>query len=516
MVGNMYEEPNNRNTIKLIIVIFVIAFILFIVLNIILLFLNKQNNTNTLTYDSLTTVKDVVEYYKSTYISEKESSDSKYSLDIYLKLYLLPYEEDDTSNEKYYNNLLGDVAKVINYSSYRMFDEENSITIEVICENGKIVSIIINGIEDYFIYMDSQISMKKYTDIKITNFEITSDILRACIDNRWMNSNIDFGSRDSIFNEYYIYFDEGLKVRTIQNTIYNLVFTKKYSGNVIENIYPGMSIENVEEILGKPTFSDEELDVIGYKGNHIYVFFTDEEISVYRIPEEIENIKDFLELVDVYLGEEDSDLLEFMNQLTYLWPDYSEYTYDSKYFFIAYPLKGIEIKVNYENTNGIIVYNNVRDTISNIEPYLKSTNFVAKLQIDSVYEAEKRRFSKETNLLNRCDEYINSLEDKEKEKVGESLFYKYYAELDQNNRIYSVKFVSRTGEVPNRELNDGVNTYIWIYNDYFLYSKEGNGIYLYDLNTGRVSQLIEGSDTFNIVSYKDGKLKYDDEEVVIQ
>lgn len=514
MNNNMYKDQDNRKIVKLLIIVLIVVFILFMISNLAQILTNNKE-PGTVSYENLKTVKEVIEYYKSKYISEKESEEKNYKLDIYVVLSKMPYDENDNSNEEYYNNLLGDVARVIGYESYRMFDEENGVTIEVICKNKKIVSIIINGIEDYFIYMDSQISMKNYDEIQITNFEITSDVLRACIDNRW-NTSINFGSRDSVFNEYNIYFDEGIKVRNIQNKIYNIVFTTKYQGTVINNVHPGMSTSDVIEIMGKPTFSDEELNVIGYKGQKVYVFFSDNEISVYRIPEEIENIKDFLEIVDIYLNEEDSDLLEFMNQLTYVWKDYSEYIYDSKSFFIAYPLRGIEIKVNYDNTNGILVYNNVRENLEDIGTYLKSTNFIARLQIDSVYEAEKRRYSKESKLLDKCDEFTSSLDEEELERIGESLLYKIYPELDSNNRIYSMKFISRNGENPNRELNDGINTYLWIYSDYFIYSKEGKGIFSYDLNTGRVTQLIDGKDAFNIVSYKDGVLKYDKEKVVIQ
>ena len=48
--------------------------------------------------------------------------------------------------------------------------------------------------------------MKKYVEIKTTDFEITSGVIEECIRNNWNELNL--GRRDSIFNEYYIYFDE--------------------------------------------------------------------------------------------------------------------------------------------------------------------------------------------------------------------------------------------------------------------------------------------------------------------
>ena len=80
--------------------------------------------------------------------------------------------------------------------------------------------------------------MKKYVEIKTTDFEITSGVIEECIRNNWNELNL--GRRDSIFNEYYIYFDEGIKVKTINNKIYNVVFDKNYKGNVINSLFPGV------------------------------------------------------------------------------------------------------------------------------------------------------------------------------------------------------------------------------------------------------------------------------------
>ena len=183
--------------------------------------------------------------------------------------------------------------------------------------------------------------------------------------------------------------------------------------------------------------------------------------------------------------------------------------------FIAYPLKGIEIKVNYDNTNGIIIYNNIIN-ISDIQKYLKSTNFIARMQIDSVYEAEKRRYEKQQDLISNCKNYVEELSEEEKDRIKESLLYNYLPVKDDNGGIYSIKFVSRTGDNPNRELNDGVDSFLWITNNLFLYSKRGKGIYLYNLDDGNVRRLIEGKDEFYLEEFKDGILKYDDSEIILE
>ena len=508
----MKEKQNIEINKKIVIVLIAIIFIVLVSL---LLFKNflESNQTPELIYDNLTTIKQVIEYHGSKYISEEESNDNNYSLDVYLEFKVKPYEDDNTSNEEYYNELLEDSAKVLYYKNFRMIDEKNDITVEVICKNGKIDSIIINGIEDYFIYMDSQISMREYKEISKTEITVQSEVLQNCINNSW-NTGVYFGERDSIFDEYYIYFDEGLEVRTIDNMIYNVILTNKYQGNVVNNTYPGMQLENVEDLMGEPTFKDEDLGILGYKGENIYVFFTETEISIYRVT--TADTDDFFDLADRYLDEE-LDFLEFMNELTYLWPDYSEYTYDSESVFIAYPLKGVEIKLNYgDDLNGIYIYNNIKTNLSRVENYFDNTDFVARLQVDSVFEAEKRRVSKNQSLLKLCNEYKESLNEEKRNIIGENSNYDIYPELDNNGLIYEMKFISKFDNTPNRELSDTINSYLWLDNNNFLYSKKGKGMYVYNLETGTVRRILTGTEDYELKGFENGILKYDDTEIEFQ
>ena len=82
------------------------------------------------------------------------------------------------------------------------------------------------------------------------------------------------------------------------------------------------------------------------------------------------------------MKKEKIDLLDFMNELTYIWPDYSKYEYNSTSVWITYPLKGIEITINSGDINGILVYNNNKSSLSKIGRYLEDTNFVGRLQLD--------------------------------------------------------------------------------------------------------------------------------------
>lgn len=514
MKDRYYKDQNKQNYKFILIVLFVLVFILFALIIMVGVLKSSGNNQekNELEFGNLTTVKEVIEYYDSKYISENISENPRFYMDYYLVLKYLPYNEDDTSNEEYYDNLLKTSARVLGYRSFCMIDSENNIKIEVECSNGKIDTIKINDIEDYFIFMDSQISLKTYEEIEITQFNIESQILNQCLESGW-DSSLYFGERSSIYDKYYIYLENGIKVRTIQNEIYNIVFDTNYNENVVNGLFAGIDLKSVEATLGEPTFESDDGKIIGYKGNRVYIFFTENEISIYRnLDTEIDN---FWELVDDFI-EDNIDFLDFMNELTYIWPDYSEYIYTSNSVFIAYPLKGIEIKLNYDDISGILVYNNIKSTLTKTGKYLENTNFVSRLKIDSVFEAEKRRVNKKDLDIAKSEEYRNSLDDETKKMVGGSLNYNMYPEEDKAGNIYSVKFISKDNKHANRELNDSVSTYLWINSDYFVYSKKQKGIYLLNLNTGIVSRLISGDKDYELKGVENGILKYDSDEISLE
>ena len=80
-----------------------------------------------------------------------------------------------------------------------------------------------------------------------------------------------------------------------------------------------------------------------------------------------------------------------------------------------------------------------------------------------------------------------------------------------------MNFVSKFGQQPNRQINDNIASYMWITNDYFLYSKANVGIFFYNLNTGRVQRIYTGAEPFEFKEYEDGLLKYDDNgEIILQ
>lgn len=491
-----------------IIIISLLAVILCVCMMILNYFdLQQQNRETAEITGNFNSIKDILEYYGCKHIKTKKSDLEDFSFDIYTSFKYNLYD-DEESNEDFYNKIINKIAQFLNYKSYRLIDEtkDEKIEIQVICDGKTIKKIIINGIEDYFLYMDSMFDAKKYKIIDETDIKADSPELIECIQNEW-DTSIKFGTRESIFQKYDIYFDEGIKARRISNKIYNIVFTNKYSGNVINGLSTNADKEMIIQRLGNPTFKSQDGKIIGYKEKDIYVFFSDNEISIYRNFKE--DYDTFFKLIDKFT-ERKCTFLEMMNELTYIWPDYETYEYSADTVFLSYPNKGIDVKINYNGVNGIVLYNNIGIENKVVKEYLKNTDFVSNRKIDNVYNAELRRYKNQNELNQKCDEYQNEKEKNE----NRSSIYKYYMVLDSNENIKETYFVSQSENYFNNQLIENIDSYIWLNDVTFIYSKAKRGIYSFNLESGEKNVIVTGKDDFKINSIENGILIYDDENSI--
>ena len=132
------------------------------------------------------------------------------------------------------------------------------------------------------------------------------------------------------------------------------------------------------------------------------------------------------------------------------------------------------------------------------------------MQVDSVLEAEKRRLQADKTLEEEC---INI----EKELTNKSMLFYNKLEKDDRDMTMKVYFLSKSNEFPSRELIKTVDTYVWISDNYFVYSIEGEGIYRFDVITGENIPLIERSGSpFKIESFMNDVITYDGKELVLE
>lgn len=456
-------------------------------------------------------IKQVVEYMGSTYIKEEGTSSKKITVQFKYPL----YNEDKTSNETYFQNMINLIANVNNYKNFSLVDNEKNIQIKVKCDtdNNSISSIDINGNSNYFADMDTNNAIDEYTQINSIDIVINSILLNNVLKSNWLYSESIFGTKDSYYDNYNIFFDEGINVKVVSNgleedsskSVFNIVFNSKYKSNIISGLSTSSTLNEVVSNLGQPQFGSIENGLIGYKTSEFYIFFNlKNEVSIYRL--QYPETSEFSKIVGEFITSKNSD--KFLSDLVYAWPNYDSYIEDSQFNSqeLLYTLFGVKIQFNVSNEQGIILYNNfsgnLTETINFSDILNKNKSLPDNVYVkntDLVYENENARtfYYIDTQFMKQTDNFIAYVIP----NVGS----------DTNN----IKFISKTDNYPNSELSYTVNTYDWIDNNRFVYSIKNKGIYIYNVVTTELDTVIEGNDTFEIKKYENGVLSYDNKEINI-
>lgn len=454
-------------------------------------------------------VRELVEYYDCEYISTSSSEEEGFDKDIKIVFSKDPISEDGESNQLLYNNVISAVSTKMNNKNFRVMDETRNIIIRVYFIEDNHVTYTVNNDADYFNHLVSKYTIDNELVESITHIQANSAVLTKIINNNWKTTNIDLGSIDSIVNKYDIYFYEGYKIRKVNGEVYNLIFTNKYNMPVINNLRPNASIEEVQNILGQPTYNfdlESGGNLVGYKTDYFYIFFTGDEISIYP-NKEADKQDEFAEIFTKYI--EDKNTQEFLSKLTDIWPDYSDYTSEPSYINIRYPLRGIEIDISENFGASIIVYNNYGGKITNdismqdiknnktFPKYVNVSlgeNLVKIAEVDRVQEDSRNRTPwdmTETLLTNKYAVFLYEDESKcefystNKENIDSVL------EINGLNNIYT--------------LNDEV----------FIYSIQGKGIYAYNAPNKETSEIVSGSETYKIDKVENNIIYYDNTQITL-
>lgn len=513
------ENKKDKRLIKII-----ISIIIVLILLLILVVTRLRNETvqedkelnrikSYTTIDDFKTVEEVAKYLECAYIKQEKSKVENYNWDFYITIKVLPYT-DNNSNEGFYNKLISYIVKVLKFDNFRIIDKENNNIIEVVCDKEKenIKTIIINGESNYFAKRDSEIQMNNFKQVKETDFTIQSDILTKLISGNWRLKESDIGTKESTFNSYDIYFDEGIEVRKIDNRVFNIVFTDKYKLNIVNNITTDTSKEDIIKILGEPTFKDEQTGVIGYKGKEVYAFFnTEKQISIYKVGQEGKEDKEFSELLDKYIENKNTE--DFMNKIKQIWNDYDESQVNGNKKELRYSLKGIEV-----TNNSVNIYSNFSTNIykeksaDEFKNEILTANGIIFQNSDLVFKNETNRNKSLNSRKYVLENFVTSeYDDTNSNSIKSSEFLEYKNYSDENT--FSVKFISKTGSYPNSELKQYVNNGLWI-NDYiYVYSIANSGIYAYNTRTRNYATLVIGNEEFKNLKYENNKLFYDDKQI---
>lgn len=508
--------PKKRNVKKILIIALILFIVILAVRELVIEAIERANAEDKI-YTSVSdfeSIKEIAEYMGCTYIKQEKTAGEKYDIDIYLK-FKYPLYTEEVSNEEYYYKMIALMIGYLDYQNMRLIDEENDIVIAVTCDKEKkeISDLLINGQSNYFGTQETLKSIEKYQVLNISEIEVQAEEIKELIEKDWIAKEVNFGTKESTFNKYDIYFDEGIEVKIINKKIFNIVFTEKYNKAVVNGIKVNTSFDEIKQILGEPIFSHEnyiennqkDIGYIGYKGKDIYVFFSENEISIYRT-EEANTSTELADLIETF--NQDGDFKKFVSAVTDMWTDYNEYRYSSNFVQLKYSLRGIAINYNVNEQSGVTVYNNyngyinkensIKEVINDIS--LLPANTYLKLEDDAVDINEGER-KNQYNIM-----YENTI-------IGEpniitEEFNIFIAE--QKEQEITLKFISKNRKYVNFE-ETFETTNLWKYNEtQFIYSIPNKGIYLFDLTTREHTALIEGEAEYSIKGIENNQVLYDD------
>ena len=208
-------------------------------------------------------------------------------------------------------------------------------------------------------------------------------------------------------DEYgYYLFDEGnIRVALYNNNqkIRNIVYSEKYLNNFVSKIKEGYSLNKVQEAYGDAELGGQVQGYLGYRNNNFYIFFYEDEISVYPYGY-IENYKfeDYLEELDAT-----GDLDRFQKVVRVHWDNYYEYEYviekevttnhrgeevekEIGSLRLTYPTRGVEIVIRGNDVSKVTFYNNYCFT-DEIKEYIRNGKYQLNYEEDFIDKIEKER-----------------------------------------------------------------------------------------------------------------------------
>ena len=458
-------------------------------------------------------MQEVALYANCDFIKQEDSERENISYDVYIH-FPEKIGDGENSHKNLVENLIQYSAYVLKYKNFVIIDEKNKTTITVYCkEDQKLVeTYYINNIENYYEVIEAKENLENFEKIETIELEVNSPELQQLLEKSWKADAVNFGTFESTYRNYDIYFDEGIQVRTVAGKVFNIIFTDKYTKPIVNNLTVNSSTEEIQKSLGKPQF--ERGNLIGYKGKNMYVFFYKNQVSIYRIEEfQTENIA---QIIKDRKSDVDNEK-EFVDKIKAEWKDYDIYDYNTDYVRLQYTLKGLCVRFDGGKKRGIIVYNNysgniygnttLEDLINNKEELPNGITIENK---DLVFEEEQERIDTLDDTTSAYNYTTSGV------ILNTSNQFKIYKKpVNENTSAYKIRFISIGAQYPNTELREMITMGMW-YDDYnFVYSVKGRGIFIYNAKERTYKTLVKGTGEYSIKDIRDGVVYYDDSTINI-
>ncbi len=385
---------------KVIIAIFTILLVLLLIISFTLINLKKQEaeeleadievaDVSTVTEEGKT-VKQIIEESDAKYLEENGDT-------IYVEFSKDLFDEKGESNEDYFNNIIKKLQKASPTKTFVLIDESKNIDIKVNYSIAdKEYKIKIKDVENFYDVVDGKkyVGVDKISIVPLSKFIFNNSYLFKLSINSSYFKNIkdDLGEGVPLENNYTSYLDGKIKIRLAPTkTVRNLIFSEEYEGDITEKINTKMSLREIQAANNTNAFGSLEENYLGYRDEDFYLFFYNDETSIYSYSYQYN--EDFEDLLDEYLASKNLD--NFINSLVQSWKAYDYYEYDAETqsAYVLYSTRGIEIDIKNNDSKGIKLYTNYYFT-NKTKDYVKRGLIDVDLNTDLVNKVEQERRTK--------------------------------------------------------------------------------------------------------------------------
>jgi len=345
--------------LKNLIIILILLLMILIVLITVVNFLTKEQETNgglsiTNTEKTPTTIKEVIEKSESVYI--KETGDIV--LNIYVDFKYDLYDKNGESNKIFFDQIIDNIIE-LRQENFCLIDEEKDINIQVIFSSNGTCTIKINGEEDYYrkINGDTYFKLQEASRPEEEKMTVQSMELSDIINGGMGYTRAGLGEGTDLNNGYTLYKNATIKTRNDKGIAKNIVFLSGYEPPVIKDIKVGTPLKEINETYKQVAFGSIRDGYLGYILEDVYIFFYEDEISVYGYS--YRQSVTFEEDLEEYL--KNKDLEKFAESVIFNWSRlYDLYEYDDvrQNAYITVPLLGVKIDIRNNNPSGITLYSN--------------------------------------------------------------------------------------------------------------------------------------------------------------
>ena len=324
----------------------------------------SSNNTKTyddpdIKFSTNKSYKDAEEVLKdfNTYYSI-EKRDSSQTLQLYVKFPKDLYNEDGSSNQEYFEELIKRTASYVEDRRFILYDSKHEISILVTRDDANSeIKYKINNLSNYF----EEFDYYKYKEalesqiVQEENIRMLNNSLQSIFNNN-MVLNKSLGDAEYAYGRYTYYQDGTLKLTTRNGTVLNMVFLDEYKDDIVKGINTKTTIEEVYKLYPNFAFGGPSQGYLGYRTPNFYIYVYNDEVSIDNYSYSIDG--KIAEYIDEYY--KTRNLSDFAYNISSYWKSFDEYEYNTEtnYLKITYPNYGLFIEIFANADAKITVYSN--------------------------------------------------------------------------------------------------------------------------------------------------------------